>query len=90
MLQKAVLSYIVSQEIDQATEKRLRRVFDALDSDKSGLVSVRELISNYEHIYKDKFRAEKVSARILEKTDVNKNGCIDYNGIIVSCSGASW
>ncbi|MDR3547074.1 MAG: EF-hand domain-containing protein [Candidatus Pacebacteria bacterium] len=80
-LQKAVLSYIASQEIDPVTEKKFRQVFDALDTDKSGQVSVSELVQGYERIYKDKVRARRASAQVLKRTDVNKNGYVDYNGM---------
>ena len=82
-LQKAVLSYIASQEIDPETEKKLRLVFDALDVDKSGYVSTKELVDGYTKIYRSHNEAYHASMQVMKKTDINKNGHIDYNGIDV-------
>ena len=80
VLQKAVLSYIASQEIDPHEEKHFKELFDSLDSDKSGQVTAKNLLIAYEKIYKDKVKAQQISAQILKRTDLNNNGCIDYNG----------
>ena len=83
ILQKAVLSYIASQEIDPHEEKRLKQLFDTLDSDKNGQVTVTNLLSGYSKIYKDKVKAQHASMQIMKQADINKNGCIDYNGVYI-------
>jgi len=81
-LQKAVLSYIASQEMDPDMEKRLKPIFDFLDSDKNGTVSYQELIEGFSKIYKnDNSKIQKMCYNILKDTDFNKNGTVDYNGI---------
>lgn len=86
VLQKAVLAYIASQEIDPQEEKRLKQLFDTLDADKSGQVTYKDLLNCYSRIYKDKAKAQKISAHILKQADFNNNGCIDYNGMF-GCEG---
>jgi len=82
-LHKAVLSYIASQEIASETEKKLREIFNTLDVDKNGVLSISELKEGYAKIYGSKSKAEKASKLVIEKSDVNNNGCIDYNGIFL-------
>ena len=83
MMQKAVLSYIASQEIDPVYEKKLRMVFDILDTDKNGQVSCEELADEYAKIYRDKAEVQRACLKALKKADFNRNGFIDYNGILL-------
>jgi len=80
ILQKAVLSYIASQEINPEEEKKLKQLFDSIDADKSGQVSLQELLEKYTKIFNSKTKAQQASANILKQTDINNNGYIDYNG----------
>lgn len=80
-LQKAVLSYIATQEIDTREEKRLKQLFDSLDLNKSGQVTLNDLLEGYTKIYKDKTKAQKASEQIMKRADFNNNGCIDYSGM---------
>lgn len=82
ILQKAVLSYIASQEIDPQEEKKLKHLFDTIDTDKSGQVSLQELLDKYTKVFSSKVIAQQASENILKQTDLNNNGCIDYNGKI--------
>lgn len=84
IFQKAVLSYIASQEIDPCEEKKLKHLFDTLDSDKSGQVTLDELLKGYTKVYNNRVKAHQTSLQILKKTDINNNGCIDYNGKVVT------
>eukprot|EP01022_Parablepharisma_sp_SALTPOND_P018429 TRINITY_DN3009_c0_g1_i1.p8 TRINITY_DN3009_c0_g1~~TRINITY_DN3009_c0_g1_i1.p8 ORF type:complete len:142 (+),score=17.66 TRINITY_DN3009_c0_g1_i1:4103-4528(+) len=79
-LQKAVLSYIAVQEIEPQMESELRNIFNALDVDRNGMISKKELLESYEKVYGSKSKALTACREVLRRGDVNKNGCIDYNG----------
>jgi len=79
-LHKAVLRYIAMQEIDPHEEKRLKQLYESLDINKSGQVTLNDLLEGYTMIYKDKAKAQKISEEIMKKTDINNNGRIDYSG----------
>lgn len=79
-LQRAVLGYIATQEIDPREEKRLKLLFDSLDVNKSGQVTLNDLLEGYKKIYRDEARAQKVAEQIMKRADINNNGCIDYSG----------
>ena len=78
--QKAVLAYIASQQLCQAEEKKLRDAFEALDTDKNGVISKDELIQGYMRVFKDHTRAKDEVDRIMRRIDINQNGALDYNG----------
>lgn len=78
--QKAVLTYIASQQLSKTEEKKLRETFELLDEDRSGAISKPELIKGYKMIYKDETRAKQEVDRVMRHIDINQNGTIDYNG----------
>jgi len=80
-LQKAVLSYIASQQLEESTEKELRKVFNGLDADKNGHITRQELVDGYQKLYKNPTQAKREALSVLKRVDVNMNGVIDYNGI---------
>jgi len=79
-LQKAVLSYIATQEIEPREEKRLKQLFDSLDVNKSGQVTLSDLMGSYTKIYKDKAKAQRAAEQIMKKLDMNNSGSIEYSG----------
>jgi len=81
--QKAVLAYMASQQLCQEEEKKLRQAFEALDIDKNGTISKDELIHGYIRVYKDSTKAKDEVERIMRRIDMNQNGTIDYNGIVL-------
>jgi len=84
-LQKAVMSYIASQQIDPDTEKRMRKVFEDLDDDKNGQLNEKELTDGYEKIYGDRAKAQRIAQMVMRKSDMNHNGSIDYNEFLTAC-----
>lgn len=80
LFQKAVLSYIAAQEINPEEEKKLKRLFDKLDSEKQGHVTPKALFDCYAKVYNDKAKARQASEQIIKRADFNNNGLIDYNG----------
>lgn len=81
--QKAVLSYIASQQLSKEDEAKIRESFDILDADCDGVLSREELIKGFELMYGDVKKARKEVDSIMRRVDINQNGTIDYNGIII-------
>jgi calcium-dependent protein kinase len=79
-LQKAVLCYITSQNIDHETEQAMRADFNQLDRDKDGQLSEDDLIAGYEMISSNRRAAVNRAHMAIKAADINKNGKIDYNG----------
>jgi len=78
--QKAVLTYIASQQLSKGEEEDIREKFRKLDMDKDGVLSKDELIKIYKLYYKEEKKANKVVQTIIRYVDLNQNGVIDYNG----------
>ncbi len=83
-LQKAVMSYIASQERDTKTEHEMRSAFLALDEDHNGQITEKELVECYQKLNKSKSLAKKEALAVIRRADVNKNGAIDYNEFIMA------
>ncbi len=79
-LQKAVLTYVVSRQLTQKAEEKIRRIFDCYDTDKDGEISKEELVAGYKKLYGDTKKAQKEVKHILSRVPLNKNGNIGYNG----------
>ena len=82
--QKAVLSYIASQELNKDEEKKLKEIFDSIDSDKNGSISKEELIEGYKLMDGNDETAENQADYVMHKLDLNKNGTIDYNEFLMA------
>ena len=63
-------------------EKLLREVFQEFDINKDGQISKDELVLGYTQLFSDREMAIVQANRILEKFDINRNGLLDYSGII--------
>lgn len=79
--QKAVLTYIASQQLSKPEEKRLKTAFEALDLDKNGAITKDELAKAFKLAYGNEELANKEAERIMFRIDINQNGTIDYNGM---------
>eukprot|EP00826_Nyctotherus_ovalis_P057393 TRINITY_DN7841_c0_g1_i14.p2 TRINITY_DN7841_c0_g1~~TRINITY_DN7841_c0_g1_i14.p2 ORF type:complete len:168 (-),score=57.30 TRINITY_DN7841_c0_g1_i14:348-851(-) len=82
--QKAVLSYIASQELSKAEEEKLRAAFDSIDKDKNGSISREELIEGYVMMGRTETNARLETERVLTRLDLNRNGTIDYNEFLMA------
>ncbi len=80
VLQKAVLSYVASQHLDKKKEARLRDVFNSLDGDNDGFLSLEELTNGFLKLYGNSAQAKLDAIMVMKKLDANHNGKIDYNG----------
>ena len=83
-LQKAVLSYIASQELTKSEEERLKEAFDSIDEDKNGCISKEELIEGYKMMGRTEIRARLEAEHVMTRLDMNRNGTIDYNEFLVA------
>ncbi|MDR3548128.1 MAG: EF-hand domain-containing protein [Candidatus Pacebacteria bacterium] len=81
LFQKAVLTYLASQQLLQQDEARFRRIFDTFDLDRDGQLTTEELVQGYASLYGDPKRARKQAEQIMKNIDLNHNGTIEYNGI---------
>ena len=83
VMKKAVLSFIASHITKKGEENKLREIFKILDKDHSGTLSVEELTEGYKLIFNGNEELAKAEAeRTINAIDDDKNGEIDYNGII--------
>lgn len=85
-LQKAILTYFATHSIPEKEEIRIRELFNSLDIDKDGNLSLEDLQKGYEEIFgegKSKI-AKQEAEKIIRNLDLNKNGMIDYTEFIVA------
>ncbi len=80
LLQKAVLTYIASQQLLQQDEAKFRKIFDTFDLNRDGQLTIEELIQGYTRLYGDPKKAKKQAEQIMRNIDLNHNGFIEYNG----------
>eukprot|EP01022_Parablepharisma_sp_SALTPOND_P021167 TRINITY_DN4088_c0_g1_i1.p2 TRINITY_DN4088_c0_g1~~TRINITY_DN4088_c0_g1_i1.p2 ORF type:complete len:386 (-),score=40.33 TRINITY_DN4088_c0_g1_i1:3646-4803(-) len=83
-LQKAVLSYIASQELSKAEEEKLKEAFDSIDTDKNGRISKEELVEAYVVLHGNEGVAKIEAHRVMTRIDINQNGTIDYNEFLMA------
>jgi len=83
-MQKAVLSYIASQQMEDKLEDSLRAAFASLDIDKDGHLTEKELLEGFLKIHNNTAKAKREASRVLQRADVNMNGMIDYNEFIMT------
>lgn len=83
-LQKAVLSYIASQELTKEEEENLRERFFTLDANKDGKITLEDLVESYATLNVKEDIAKKKAQIILTRTDINQNGSIDYNEFMMA------
>ena len=82
-MQKAVLTFIASRQLTQKVEEKIRKIFDYYDTNKDGQISKEELIAGYKKLYGENKKVTKDVEHILSTINLNKNGNIGYNGILL-------
>ena len=83
-LQKAVLSYIASQELSKKHEENLRSIFNCIDTDRDGRITKEELKKAYMKVGKSIDEADSYATWIMKRIDLNRNDTIDYNEFLMA------
>ncbi len=86
ILQKAVLTYIVTVQLSPQDEQRIRETFDSFDHDRDGRLSLEDLTNGYKRLHGDPVRAKKEATRTMNHMDLNRNGTIDFTGPSERCN----
>jgi calcium-dependent protein kinase len=78
-LRKSAMSYIIARKLYNENDLKLRKIFEALDSDHSGYIDKKELMKEYNKYFPGTTKKQlKVINNFLETADVDNNGKIDY------------
>ena len=78
-LRRSVMSYIIARKLYNENDQKLRKIFEALDSDHNGFIDKKELMSEYNKYFPGTTKKQlKIINRFLETADVDGNGKIDY------------
>ena len=78
-LRKSAMSYIIARKLYNENDQKLRKIFEALDSDHNGYIDKKELLKEYNKYFPGTTRKQlKVINNFLETADVDNNGKIDY------------
>ena len=82
MLKKAVLTFIVTQLIEEKEKRDLLKLFQVLDKNGDGKLSKEELLEGCDKVF------GAIAADDLQETfnniDIDKSGSIDYNEFIMA------
>lgn len=78
-LRKSAMSYIIARKLYNENDQKLRKIFEALDSDHNGYIDKKELLREYNKYFPGTTKKQlKVINNFLETADVDNNGKIDY------------
>ncbi|OMJ85650.1 hypothetical protein SteCoe_13002 [Stentor coeruleus] len=84
-LQKATLSYIISQLSTKEDRLEMLELFKSLDKDSSGTLNRAELIEGFHMIYGDVYEdIQGEIGKIIAQVDVNQSGEIDYSEFVLA------
>eukprot|EP00826_Nyctotherus_ovalis_P040257 TRINITY_DN3947_c0_g1_i1.p2 TRINITY_DN3947_c0_g1~~TRINITY_DN3947_c0_g1_i1.p2 ORF type:complete len:187 (+),score=61.72 TRINITY_DN3947_c0_g1_i1:562-1122(+) len=81
LTQKTVLAYIAARVMIKERKEKVRETFSILDTNNDGTISKEELAVGLKMLEDEKV-AKKNYDEVMNNIDINKNGTIDYNGII--------
>ena len=81
IMKRAVLAFMAARIIDKKEERKLKAVFQHLDTNNNGTLSLNEIIEGCKSVFgEDNEIAKQNAQKIMEYNDINKTGEIDYNG----------
>ena len=84
-LQKATLSYIISQLSTSKDREEMLELFKTLDKDGNGTLSKSELVAGFHRIYGNDIEdLEEEVDKIMVNVDANRSGEIDYSEFVVA------
>lgn len=78
-LQNAIWVFITNFFLTRKEADQMFAEFRALDKDKDGQISAKELKDGYKRVFGRALPMHEVE-KIMEKIDINKSGHIDYSG----------
>lgn len=82
-LQRAILTFIASQILNQEETSELSQHFRQIDEDGDGKISKLELLKEYEKRFSKARAAEEVN-KIMAQVDTDSSGFIDYTEFIIA------
>ena len=78
-LRKSVISYIIARKLYKESDGKIRKMFESIDKDHSGLIDKKEILEIYKKYFPGTTeRQYKIINGFLESADVDNNGKIDY------------
>ena len=83
-LQHATWIFMVSYLATKEEKKELLKVFQALDTNKDGQLSKKELENGFSKIFGDP-KADASVKEIMACVDIDDNGSIDYSEFVTAC-----
>lgn len=84
-LQKATITFIVSQLSTKEEREQMQEAFKYIDVDHSGTLSRDELLAGYLQLYGNEIEDIESSVdQIMAQVDVDRSGEIDYNEFIAA------
>lgn len=82
-MQRATLCFMATRVLTKKQERKFKEAFTTLDQTHSGILSLHDLTMSYLKLYKgNEGLAIEEAKRTMENIDLNKNGTIDYNGML--------
>ena len=76
-LQQATLTFMTTHLISQEETRELKKTFEAMDINRDGRLSKKEILAGYTVLYGVDV-AEVEAQRVMEIADIDGNGTIDY------------
>jgi calcium-dependent protein kinase len=76
------MMFIVSQLMTSQEKEQLREIFMSLDLNGDGELTAEELLQGYTTLYKSEEQARAEVRDLMEEADADKNGSINYTGIL--------
>ena len=84
-LQKATLSFIISQLSTKQDREEMLELFKSLDKDSSGTLSKAELVEGFSLIFENHVEdVENEVDSIIAQVDVNQSGEVDYSEFVLA------
>ena len=83
-LTKYVLGFIASRA-DEGDIVNLRKIFEEMDTNKSGTLNINEIKSGIDKMEKAKEINDEEKENIIQKIDTDKSSKIEYNEFLAAC-----
>jgi Ca2+-binding EF-hand superfamily protein len=84
LFQRAILSYIASQELTRAEESELKQTLICIDVNKNGYITEKDLVNAYQRLNVKKEVAIANARQIMKNIDLTGNNKIEYNEFLMA------